>query len=98
MREILAVVVLSGCSLIYNPNTLKGGDGRDGAVAADDAPADSPFVDSIVQPLRIYEGQGVDNSRPAVLTIRGTGFVAGGVTVTIAPTSSPDTADLTLGA
>jgi hypothetical protein len=112
MAGILALVLLSGCSFFYNPDNLRTGDGplpaSDATSVSDapaDAPADAPFTipdprmvhAADLQPLVIYEGQGVDDSRPAVLTIRGANFVPGSVTVTIAPTNSQDTADLTLG-
>ncbi|MBC7978065.1 MAG: hypothetical protein H7138_24040, partial [Myxococcales bacterium] len=112
MQEILALVLLSGCSLLYDPSNLPSGDdargpdapGLDAAIPAD-APGDQPYGDAdptmlratSVQPPLIYEGQGVDHSRPVVLTITGANFVPGNVTVTIAPTNSADTADLTLG-
>jgi hypothetical protein len=104
MRVILALVLLSGCSLLYNPNNLPSGPGIDAKIYQD-APIDVPFADAdpsmlratSVQPPVIYEGQGVDHSRPAVLTVTGANFVPGRVTVTIAATSGNDTADLTLG-
>jgi len=120
MREILALMILlSGCSLLYNPSNLPAGaagdarPGDDGALGdarvldapVFDAPADAPFAvadpslvrATSVQPALIYEGQGVDHSRPAVLTITGVNFVPGAV-VAIAATDSRATADLTLGA
>lgn len=100
MREILALVMLSGCSLLYDPDqlpTFGGSDAGTDSMGSSDGPPDAGFVDSIVEPLRIYEGQGIDNSRPAILTIQGTGFVAGAVTVTIAPTATGAMADLVLG-
>ncbi|MEO8845298.1 MAG: hypothetical protein ABI591_25650 [Kofleriaceae bacterium] len=105
MQQILVLVLLASCSLIYDPSKIHAGDGRgsdDGGFA--DAPVDTPYVTadpsmvhaSDLQPPVIYEGQGVDNSRPAVLTIRGVNF-ASGATVAIAPTHAGDIADLTLG-
>ncbi len=95
---VAVVCVLSGCSLIYNPSNLPSPDAKD----FQDMHADSPLADadpsmlalSDLQPATIYEGQGVGNSRPAVLTIRGNNFVPG-ATVMITPTSG--SADLTLG-
>src|SRR5450755_3377640 len=105
MQRILMLVLLTSCSLIYDPSKIHAGDGggSDGAGFAD-APVDTPYVAadpsmvhaSDLQPPVIYEGQGVDNSRPAVLTIRGVNF-ASGATVTIAPTNTGDSADLTVG-
>ena len=118
MRAIPALVLLlGGCSFLYNPSNLPadasaGGDGGAlvdarglDAPSAEDAPADAPFAvadpsmlrATSVQPALIYEGQGVDHSRPAVLTITGANFVPG-VVVAITATDSPATADLALGA
>jgi len=123
MQEIPALVLLlSGCSVLYNPSNLPAGTTGDGgagseagqvvdarardAPSADDAPADAPFSvpdptllrATSVQPALIYEGQGVDHSRPAVLTITGANFIPGEVVVAIAATDGGATADLTLGA
>jgi hypothetical protein len=126
MREIPALVILlSGCSVLYNPNNLPvgaPGDAADAsagteggpvvdareldATSAGDAAFDAPFGvpdpsklrATSVQPSLIYEGQGVDHSRPAVLTITGANFVPGSVVVAIAATDSRATADVTLGA
>jgi hypothetical protein len=104
MQEFSVLVLLTGCSFLYNPNDLPNAGAIDAKVFTDVAP-DLPFADadptmlraSGVQPPLIYEGQGVDNSRPAVLTISGANFVPGAI-VAIAATNLGDTADLVLGA
>ena len=98
-------VLLTSCSLIYDPSKIHAGDGGSGDGGFADAPVDTPYVTadpsmvhaSDLMPAVIYEGQGVDNSRPAVLTIRGVNFAAGAL-VTIAPTNTGDTADFAVGA
>jgi hypothetical protein len=103
MQQILMFLLLTSCSLIYDPSKIHAGDGGD-AFSFADAPVDTPYVTADpsmvhatdLQPPVIYEGQGIDNSRPAVLTIRGVNF-ASGATVTIAPTNAGDTADLIVG-
>src|SRR5450432_608586 len=104
MRQILLFLLLGSCSLIYNPSNIHAADAHADDAGFADAPIDSPYVmadPSLVhahdlQPSVIYEGQGVDHSRPAILTIRGVNFAAG-ATVAITPTNVGDTADLTIG-
>lgn len=100
------VVFASGCSLIYNPNNIEKppidatdapmidaemtADARiDVAPPADANPAALTLDD--VTPSVIYEGQGVDNSPPATLVIKGHHFIPG-ATVSISPNTG-----LTLG-
>ena len=89
----------SGCSLIYNPNNIEKppSDATDAplidAEMTADARVDAPpladanpgaMVVEDASPTVIYEGQGVDNSPPAVLVIRGHHFTPG-ATVTLSP-------------
>lgn len=89
----------SGCSLIYNPNNIDkppadASDAPmiDASMTADariDAPplADANPAVMVVEdaaPTVIYEGQGVDNSPPAILVIKGQHFIAG-ATVSLSP-------------
>jgi hypothetical protein len=100
------VVFASGCSLIYNPNNIEKppvdatdapmidaemtADARiDMAPPADANPAALMLEDAT--PSVIYEGQGVDNSPPALLVIKGHHFIPG-ATVSISPNTG-----LTLG-
>lgn len=99
------VVFASGCSLIYNPNNIEKppadanttmidapmtADARiDMAPVSDANPAALTIEDAF--PSVIYEGQGVDNSAPATLVIKGHHFIPG-ATVSISPATG-----LTLG-
>src|SRR6478672_1732722 len=85
------VFLASGCSLIYNPNNIEKppadantvmidapmtADARiDMAPISDANPAALTVEDAF--PSTIYEGQGVDNSAPATLVIKGHHFIPG---------------------
>jgi hypothetical protein len=102
MRQCLALLVAgvlgTGCSLIYNPNNIE-----KPPTDATDAPSiDASMIDAridappladanpaaltveAIAPTVIYEGQGVDNSPPALIVIKGHHFIQG-ATVSISP-------------
>jgi hypothetical protein len=100
------VVLASGCSLIYNPNNIEKPpvDASDAPMIDADMTVDAridmlPPADANpaalaledATPSVIYEGQGVDNSPPAMLVIKGHHFIPG-ATVSISPNTG-----LTLG-
>lgn len=106
LAKWVPVVFASGCSLIYNPNNIEKppidatdapmvdaemtADARiDAAPISDANPAALTIEDAT--PSVIYEGQGVDNSAPAILVIKGHHFIPG-ATVSISPATG-----LTLG-
>lgn len=106
LAKWVPVVFASGCSLIYNPNNIEKppadasdaqmidapmtADARiDAAPIFDANPAALTVEDAF--PSVIYEGQGVDNSPPAILVISGHNFIPG-ATVSISPNTG-----LTLG-
>jgi hypothetical protein len=89
----VAVLGVSGCSLIYNPNNIPAIDGKppidtarpldgrpDAEIIADANPADLALTD--VEPASIAEGTGDGSSRPEVLVIHGSQIVSG-ATVTV---------------
>ncbi len=83
MRQSLALsglaFLVGGCSIIYNPDHITGS--FDGAV---DSPPDSPPIDANpaaltltqVDTAPLFEGQGAENSRPAVLVVEGTNITS----------------------
>lgn len=75
-------IALTGCSLIYSPSNLP--------APVDAQPIDADpsmlMVDS-AGPAVLFEGQGVDGSRPAILAITGNNFIAP-VTVRVFATGS----------
>ncbi len=100
-----ATILVGGCSLIYNPSNIDKPradasdptiDGSTEVDAAIDAPplADADFSMLTIEkigPTRLYEGQGIGGSRPAILVVRGHNF-ADDATVSITPAT-----DLTIG-
>jgi len=105
LASLIPAVLVGGCSLIYNPNNIEKppGDASD-AQSIDSSLIDAridapPLADAnpaalaveAVAPGVIYEGQGVDNSPPAMIVIKGHHFIQG-ATVSITPPT-----DLTVG-
>lgn len=88
-------VTLGGCSLIYNPSNLPPLDKDGGADAPVDVEvildADPTMLElTSVAPAVIYEGDGVDGSRPAVIVIHGKQLAMGAtVSVTEHGTGAP---------
>ncbi|HEY5921116.1 MAG TPA: hypothetical protein VIV11_05565 [Kofleriaceae bacterium] len=86
LAKLIPAVFVGGCSLIYNENNIDRPEPD--ARAADAMPDANPvnlMITSVDSPT-LLEGQGDDNSRPAVLVIRGSNIV-NGATVSIMPTS-----------
>lgn len=86
MRQLLASLfvagTLGGCSLIYNPSNLPPVDKDAGTDAPPDAEvildADPTMLAlTSVTPTTIYEGDGIEGSRPAVLVIHGMQIIEG---------------------
>lgn len=97
LARALLATSLGGCSLLYNPSNIP--TRQDDAGQEPDAPlADADpamLVINDVVPKVIFEGQGLDASRQAVIALSGHHF-ADGAMVTI--TADTGTADLVLGA
>jgi hypothetical protein len=83
---LIALPVLSGCSLIYNPNNLPTASTHDAAeIDAYVADANPGLIQLLeVGPAVLLEGQGVGGARPGVLALVGHQFV-GPVTVELLP-------------
>jgi hypothetical protein len=90
----LAVLGVSGCSLLYNPDNIPSIDGKppidaprpldgrpDAEMIIDANPAAVTVTD--FEPSAIFEGTGDGSSRPEVLVVHGDNFVTG-ATVTLA--------------
>src|SRR5688572_21399903 len=85
-NALLVSTTLAGCSVFYDTGELPNID-----AASDTGPDAEIIVDAdptmitveSVKPAQIFEGQGVDGSRPAVLLIQGTNFVDNGTMVAL---------------
>jgi hypothetical protein len=97
VAKLAPAVLVGGCSLIYNPSNLQkppsDGPPEIDAFVQTDADIDAPpladanpaalSIDKVA-PTTIFEGQGLDGARPALLVIRGH-HMTQDATVTISP-------------
>ncbi len=100
-RSWAATLLLGGCSLVYNANNLPNGTATEAGIdAVLDAPPDAApdaevirdadgsmlALTGVFPTMGIFEGQGVGNSRPAIVVIEGSQIIPD-ATVTFTPDS-----------
>ncbi len=98
LAKLAPTVLVSGCSLIYNPNEIDrpSADARftdmaevpiDADIRADAMPGDLTIIEAF--PTTINEGTGTGGSRSSVVVLRGMHFVASaGLNVTLTPATA----------